>query len=61
METRLIEVPEIMGVREVAEYMDVHTNTIYKLVHCGELPAHRVTKNTIRFYRKEIDQWLRNR
>lgn len=34
--------PESVSVRRAAQVLDVHTNTIYRLIQAGELPAFRV-------------------
>lgn len=34
--------PESLTVRRAAQILDVHTNTIYRLIKAGEIPAFRV-------------------
>jgi excisionase family DNA binding protein len=46
----------IMTVRELAEYLRVHSLTIYRLLRHGTLPAFRVGSDW-RFSREAIDRW----
>ena len=39
------DVPEILTPNEVADYLCIHINTVYKLIHQGLLPAFRVGKS----------------
>ena len=39
------DVPEILTPNEVADYLCIHINTAYKLIHQGVLPAFRVGKS----------------
>ena len=39
------DVPEILTPNEVADYLCIHINTAYKLIHQGLLPAFRVGKS----------------
>ena len=39
------DVPEILTPNEVADYLCIHINTVYKLIHQGFLPAFRVGKS----------------
>ena len=49
---------EIMTVKELAEYLKVDPQTVYRKFRQGELPGVRVGK-AIRFKRDVIDAWLR--
>jgi len=51
------QLPKVMTVKEVAEYLRVHTSTLYKLVKRGELPAFRIGSDW-RFNSEAIDRWL---
>jgi len=51
---------EILTVAEVAEYLRVHTTTIYRLLKTRKLPAFRVGSDW-RFFRDDIDSWIRGR
>jgi excisionase family DNA binding protein len=49
---------DIMTVREVADYLDCHYMTIYRLVKTAGLPAFRLGGNW-RFRRSEIETWIK--
>jgi excisionase family DNA binding protein len=49
-----------MTVTEVAEYLRVHTSTIYRLLRRGEIPGFRVGSDW-RFNRESIDAWRNSR
>jgi len=46
-----------LTVRQVAEYLNVDTKVIYRLVHAGDLPGFKVA-GTWRFKREDIDAWI---
>lgn len=48
-----------MTVKELASYIKISTDLIYKLAHAGEIPVSKVG-NRWRFHRDEIDEWLKN-
>ena len=48
---------EVMTVREVAQYLKVHTATVYRFVAEGKFPFFRLGYD-LRFRRKEIEQWI---
>ena len=48
--------PRVMTVRDVSDYLRVHTSTIYRLLKRGELPAFKVGSDW-RFNIESIDQW----
>ena len=50
---------EIMTVTEVAEYLRVNPQTVYRKAKAGELPAVRIGR-AIRFWRQELEDWLRS-
>jgi excisionase family DNA binding protein len=52
--------PAVMTVREAADYLRVHQNTIYRMLSKGEIPAFRVGADW-RFTKATIDQWLLHR
>ena len=39
------DLPQILLPNEVADYLCIHINTVYKLIHQGGLPAFRVGKS----------------
>lgn len=47
----------ILTIKEVAEYLGVHTSTIYKYAQQGKIPAFKLGKDW-RFTRKHIDNWI---
>lgn len=50
----------IMTIREVADYLSVHTATIYKYAQKGEIPAFKIGSDW-RFTKKHIDEWIEKR
>ena len=50
--------PDIMTVSEVAEYLRVNPQTIYRKAKAGELPVVRIGR-AIRFRRSELEAWLK--
>jgi excisionase family DNA binding protein len=51
------ELPSIMTVNELAIYLRLHEQTVYKMAKEGRLPAYKVG-NRWRFKREMIDTWL---
>jgi excisionase family DNA binding protein len=47
----------IMTVTEIAEYLQVHRSTVYKLVRKGRIPAFKIGSD-FRFHRDVIDKWM---
>ncbi len=50
--------PEVMTVEELAEYLKLDPQTIYRRFRRGDLPGVKIGK-AIRFKREVIDAWLR--
>jgi excisionase family DNA binding protein len=53
-----------MGITAVAEYLDVTARTIDRWIREEGLPVHRLGSGPQarkRFYRSEIDEWVRSR
>jgi len=48
---------ELWTVKDVANYLDFHPNTVYKLLENGELPVIRIG-GRIRFKREDIEDWI---
>ncbi len=48
----------IMRAAEVAEYLQIHLVTLYKLVRKRQIPAFKVE---IRFHRDAIEKWMIDR
>ncbi len=49
---------DLMTVSEVADYLRLNPQTVYRKAKAGELPALRIGR-AIRFHRAELEQWLR--
>jgi excisionase family DNA binding protein len=49
---------EILTLPEVAKYLKVSRNTVYRLVRREAIPVFRVTKRGWRFDRDKIAAWL---
>ncbi len=50
---------DVMTVSEVADYLRLNPQTVYRKAKAGELPALRIGR-AIRFHRGELEQWLRS-
>lgn len=50
--------PEVLTVKELADYLRVHPTTIYRLLRAGELPGFRVGSDW-RFNRETVDALMR--
>lgn len=46
---------ELYTVKEAADALHVHTNTIYKMVRSGRLPAYKLGGNSYRIYGKDLE------
>ncbi len=53
------ERPSIMTVNELAKYLRLHEQTVYKMAKEGRLPAYKVGSRW-RFKKDTIDSWLRD-
>jgi len=49
-----------MTLEEVAQYLKVSKDSIYRLAKKGEIPASKIG-NLWRFKKEEIDEWMRNK
>lgn len=47
----------VMTTKEVADYLRVHTSTVYKLLRRRIVPAFRIGSDW-RFNKSQIDQWI---
>ncbi len=50
------ELPRVLTVSELADYLHVHQSTIYRMLKRNELPSFKVGAD-YRFNREEIDRW----
>jgi len=51
---------QILTVEEVAEFLKVHSSTIYKLLKHRQIPAFRVGADW-RFHSAQIEEWVKSR
>jgi excisionase family DNA binding protein len=51
------KIEPVMTVKELADYLRVHSTTIYRLLRRGELPAFKIGSDW-RFNRARIDAWM---
>jgi excisionase family DNA binding protein len=56
----MIKSSKIMNIKEVAEYLGVHSTTIYKYAQQGRIPAFKIGSDW-RFTKKHIDEWIEER
>ena len=56
--TKPIDIDEILTIAQVAQYLNLHQLTVYKLVKQGNLPAFKVGGQW-RFPKKVLDRWIR--
>lgn len=52
--------PAVMTVEQLAEYVGIHTTTIYRLAEGGKIPYFRMG-SVYRFRPDELDLWMKNR
>ena len=48
---------KLIGVKELAEYLDVKENTIYGWVYTKQIPYYKLGR-LVKFDVEEIDRWL---
>ena len=51
---------QVMTVKDIAEYLDMHPMTIYKFVKEGRIPAFKVGTSW-RIKRESIQKWIKER
>lgn len=51
------QVPDVLTLNEVAEYLRIPRSTAYKLAQEGKIPGQKVGRHW-RFHRRIIDTWL---
>lgn len=54
---RSLPPPEVMTIGDLAEYLQISTSSLYKLVQSGKVPGQKVGKHW-RFSRTVINEWL---
>ena len=52
---------KLMTVDDVAEYLRLNREVVLRKARKGEIPAVRVGSKTYRFYKEQIDEWLRSK
>lgn len=50
-----------MTVDDVAEYLRLNREVVLRKARKGEIPAVKVGTKTYRFYREQVDEWLRSK
>lgn len=53
----MIKKRTIYNIKEVADYLGIHTSTVYKYAQKGKIPAFKIGSDW-RFTKKSIDQWI---
>lgn len=53
------EIPLVMTVEEVAQYLRIPQSSVYRLAQRGRIPCQKVGRRW-RFHREAIDHWLGN-
>ena len=51
------EYPEIMTIDQLARYLQLHKQVVYRHIRNGNIPVSRIG-STIRFKKSVIDEWL---
>lgn len=51
--------PEVMNVKETAEYLGVKPDTVYKYIHLEKIPAFKLG-GLWRFKKNVLDEWMEN-
>lgn len=59
-ETAVPERAEIMTVKQVADYLQMESHTVYKMARVGDIPSFKVSGRW-RFKRDLIDEWFREK
>jgi len=60
MKSKGSQVPEILTVKQLAEYLQMDTYTIYRLARNGKIPATKIGAEW-RFKKNLIDKWIEER
>ena len=53
----MIKEKKVMNIKEVAEYLGIHTSTVYKYAQNGRIPAFKIGSDW-RFTKKHLDRWI---
>jgi excisionase family DNA binding protein len=52
---------KLMTVDDVAEYLRLNREVVLRKARKGEIPAVKVGSKTYRFYKEQIDEWLKSK
>jgi len=52
---------KLMTVDDVAEYLRLNREVVLRKARKGEIPAVKVGTKTYRFYKEQVDEWLRSK
>ena len=52
---------ELMTVADVAEYLRLNREVVLRKARKGEIPAVKVGTKTYRFYKDQVDEWLKSK
>jgi len=52
---------KLMTVDDVAEYLRLNREVVLRKARKGEIPAVRVGTKTYRFYKEQVDEWLKSK
>jgi excisionase family DNA binding protein len=51
---------EVMTVKEVSDYLEVHPRTVYNYAKAGKIPAFKIGSDW-RFYKVSIKRWIHDK
>lgn len=54
----LAELPELIRVPAVAEYLQMSRAQVWRLVWSGDLPSVRLSERVVRIPRRQLEDWL---
>ena len=53
----MVKKSKILNIKEVADYLAIHTSTVYRYAQQGKIPAFKIGSDW-RFTKKHIDGWI---
>ena len=56
-----MELPELLSVRQLADYLDVPAATVYRWNYLGTGPQRIVVGRHVRYRRRDVERWLTSR
>jgi excisionase family DNA binding protein len=56
-----VELPELLSVRQLADYLDVPAATVYRWNYLGTAPQRIVVGRHVRYRRSDVERWLTSR